>query len=167
MSDSVGLARLFAFIFGFSGLLFIIVATPTHHWFVYKMKNNDTIYGGIWENCRQDTDGMYSCSNLQTTDWLNAVKAFLIIAIILYLFVVLYLIMMVWGKGMTVRFIGIDLLFAAMFGVIAMSVYTGKYHLKPGYEYGWSYVLGWSGSIATVVSGVLCFFADVDYEPVR
>lgn len=61
MSDNVGLCRLFAFIFGFAGVLFLVLATPTHHWFVFKFKNNDTIYGGIWENCRQDNDGMYTC----------------------------------------------------------------------------------------------------------
>ena len=46
------------------------------------------------------------------SDWLNAVKAFLIIAIILYLLVAIYLILMVWGRGLAIRFIGIDLLFA-------------------------------------------------------
>lgn len=45
-------------------------------------------------------------------DWLNAVKAFLIISIILYLMVIIYLIMMVWGRGLAIRYIGVDLLFA-------------------------------------------------------
>lgn len=58
-------------------------------------------------------------------------------------------------------------LFSAMFAIIGMSIYTAKYKMKPGYEYGWSYILGWFGTGFTVVSGILCFFADVDYEPVR
>lgn len=58
-------------------------------------------------------------------------------------------------------------LLSAMFALIGMSVYTAKYKLRPGYEYGWSYILGWLGTVFTTVSGVLCFFADVDYEPMR
>jgi len=165
MAECVGYARLFAFIFGLFGLLFIVIATPTHHWFTFQSKANFLTYGGIWENCKQYANGVYSCLPLPTTDWLNCVKAFLIISIILYLMVVLYLIVLVWGRGLAIRFIGIDLLLAAMFALIAMSVYTAKYKMQPGYNYGWSYTLGWLGTVFTAISGICCFFADVDYEP--
>ena len=64
-------------------------------------------------------------------DWLNAVKAFLIIAIVLYLLVIIYLIIMVWGRGMTIRMIGIDLLFAGM-SFSARSVTFHRFTLCPG-----------------------------------
>ena len=58
-------------------------------------------------------------------DWLNAVKAFLIIAIVLYLLVIIYLIIMVWGRGMTIRMIGIDLLFAGMSFFVQLVTFHG------------------------------------------
>ena len=67
MADIVGLSRLLAFIAGLFGLLFLVIATPTHHWFTFQTKSNETTYGGIWENCKQFPDGLYSCLPLPAT----------------------------------------------------------------------------------------------------
>ena len=66
MAVNVGLIRFAALLLGFVGGLFIILATPTHHWYLKKTSTNGTIYGGIWEDCRSGS-GTYECAKLPTT----------------------------------------------------------------------------------------------------
>ena len=68
---NTGLIRFVAFVFGVLALLFLIIATPTHNWYVGYLSNstnNETmedrtgdIYGGIFEDCYVRKDKSYTC----------------------------------------------------------------------------------------------------------
>lgn len=69
---NTGLIRFVAFVFGVLALLFLIIATPTHNWYVgYLEASNSTngstedrtgdIYGGIFEDCYVRNDDSYTC----------------------------------------------------------------------------------------------------------
>lgn len=68
---NTGLIRFVAFVFGVLALLFLIIATPTHNWYVgYLEASNSTngstedrtgdIYGGIFEDCYVRNDDSYT-----------------------------------------------------------------------------------------------------------
>ena len=68
---NTGLIRFVAFAFGVLALLFLIIATPTHNWYVGYLSNSTNngtvedrtgdIYGGIFEDCYMRKDKSYTC----------------------------------------------------------------------------------------------------------
>lgn len=71
---NVAAIRFIAFFAGLLGVIFLIIALPTHHWYHYTPNSNSTsstpssgsphvqtVYGGIFEDCRLMTDDSYYC----------------------------------------------------------------------------------------------------------
>jgi len=68
---NVACIRFVAFFCGLLGVIFLITAIPTHHWYHARPYgtnstnvsgiHTDTIYGGIFEDCQIMSDSSYSC----------------------------------------------------------------------------------------------------------
>ena len=68
---NIAAIRFIAFFAGLLGVIFLIVALPTHHWYHSRPYGTnetsitglhvETIYGGIFEDCSKMSDGSYSC----------------------------------------------------------------------------------------------------------
>ena len=68
---NIAAIRFIAFFAGLLGVIFLIVALPTHHWYHHRpYGTNETaitglhveeVYGGIFEKCEKMSDSSYSC----------------------------------------------------------------------------------------------------------
>lgn len=177
---NVALIRFFAFFCGLLGVIFLITATPTHHWYharpygtnstnhtAPKGVHVEEIYGGIFEDCKQFSDNSYTCISQKGDAYLKSTKACLIVGILLFAAVIVYTLLLSFTRGICYKVLGGLLVLTAFFIMVAMSIYTDQHSVEgDDAEYGWSFSLGWASFIFTLISGILSFFGSVEYETI-
>jgi len=112
---------------------------------------------GLWRVCRE-APGRPACGSISSSglaDWYGAVRAFSILSVLAC----------VAGIAATLLFIieklpgiipGAIFLGAGVCGIICMSVYTEKTSMPSQmYSYGWSYFLGWVGTVFSGITGII------------
>jgi hypothetical protein len=171
---NVAAIRFVAFFCGLLGVIFLITAIPTHHWYHAKPYNatntphgfhTEEIYGGIFENCHTSSDGSYSCKSNESDGYLKSTKAFLILGIVGYAAIIVYTLVTAFTRGICFKALGFGTLLTAFFIMIAMSIYTDQHpDLGENMEYGWSFSLGWASFVFTLLAGIMAFFGSADYD---
>ncbi|XP_066933119.1 protein NKG7-like [Clytia hemisphaerica] len=175
---NVAAIRFFAFFCGLLGVIFLITALPTHHWYharpygsnetvVPESLHVKTIYGGIFEDCREMSDGSYSCHTTHGDGYVKTTKAFLALGIVGYAAITIYTLLTALTRKLCYKVLGSITVITAFFIMVGMATYTDQHPDKgDNMEYGWSFDLGWVSFVLTLVAGILAFFGDVEYEKV-
>lgn len=132
--------------------IFLAAGTGGNSWRKSTQVDSQT---GLWKACILDI-----CNDvgdfLSEKDWFRATRAFSVIACLLSVPAVLVAIISLFSDKIK-ALIGAILLFcAAACMVIALAIYTDKHPYNKDYtKYGWSYILGWIGALASVGAGIV------------
>jgi len=166
---SVGAIRFFGFFFGILAILFLIIATPTHHWYHAETVSGNTtrhFYGGIFEDCTSVGDSRYTCVSSSGSGYLKATKAFLSLAIVVFAVAIIYTLIWAFMRGICYKVLGGLIIAAGLLTMIGMSIYTDKHKVGSdvGHSYGYSYGLGWASVVFSIIAGILLCFGQPEYE---
>lgn len=174
MGGDVAAIRFCAFLLGLLGLLFLLIATPTHHWFHDSSPKGpgsnvtQESYGGIFETCDTHTGSSgYYCHDTKGHGYVKATKAFMVLAIIMYILIVVYTLVLTYTKGISYKVLSVLTVIAGVFILVAMSIYTDQH--KPesddsDFKFGYSFALGWTSAVFTIIAGILIFFGKPEYQ---
>ena len=136
-----------AAVFMFLAVLFNIISLGSNNW--YEIGNVMNI--GLWKICYPS-----GCYTQDVEDWMKAVRALLILPILLVLAVVpIFVIGMALKKGL-ITFIAVLLVgIQGVMVAIAMIIFTSAtYHNEAEDYLAWSYVMGWISVIFYEISGL-------------
>ncbi|XP_014843281.1 PREDICTED: peripheral myelin protein 22-like [Poecilia mexicana] len=130
--------------------ILLIVSTASSQWSLEKDRHTD-----LWYNCYSDQNG-YHCSQASTEDWIQAVQALMILAVV-FCFVSLlafaYQLFRLF-KGGRFYFTSIFQILASVFVMCAAIIYTVM-RPKSERDYGYSYVLAWVAFPLSLISGLI------------
>ena len=147
-----GIAAFFMFL----AVLFNIISLGSNNWY-----ESGSSYSGLWKTCFNGK--CYTPSESDADDWLKAVRALLILPILLVLIVApIFVVGMALKKG-PITFIAVLLVgIQGVMVAIAMIIFTSETYDNNKQEYlAWSYVLGWISMIFYGISGLALGLATV------
>jgi len=130
--------------------------------------------GGLWEYCVDQSTKPFiptkctTLTGLNLPDWLKATQALFILALIFSLGALVVAVLTLFTEKVKTIHTSILLIIPGVCGLTAMTIFFKKteYPQIPylvmlilranvGYKFGWSYALGWVGSILSLLSAVV------------
>jgi len=133
--------------------IFLAASTGGNAWVVSKIDSD--YQSGLWKSCSPN------CRTIDILeDWFKATRAFSIMATLAAVAATLLAILGMVSEKIKTLFASLFLFGAAFCMMIALSIYTAETDISSSAEYGWSYIIGWIGTVGAVAVGVLGFFAD-------
>jgi len=125
--------------------------------------------GGIWTYCKERTfvyvKNCVKYEGLLLPDWLQATQAFSIFAVLFSGGALGMAVLTLFTEKIKIKHVAILLIIPGVCGIIALAIFTSKLGEHPEIAYlkrygispsfGWSYALGWVGSILSLLSAVV------------
>ena len=151
-----GIAAFFMFL----AVLFNIISLGSNNWYIYEIELIQ-FNSGLWKTCISGQ--CHTLSESDADDWFKAVRALLILPILLVLIVApIFVVGMALKKGL-ITFIAVLLVgIQGVMVAIAMIIFTSETYNNNAQEHlAWSYVLGWISMIFYGISGLALALATV------
>ncbi|XP_030068763.1 lens fiber membrane intrinsic protein-like [Microcaecilia unicolor] len=147
--------RLPGFILTVLSTLFVLVILASPNW-----AYGHGVYFGLWVVCRSQV----CSSTIEIGGGYYAVRAFILIAFILWVVALVLLAMALWfntafpsvGKMKHAANLCIS---AAIFTFLGMAVFTGTINSLSGFMYGWAFGLGWFAALLSITAAVVVMLA--------
>eukprot|EP00112_Aurelia_sp_Birch-Aquarium-sp1_P008915 Seg1996.6 transcript_id=Seg1996.6/GoldUCD/mRNA.D3Y31 product="Lens fiber membrane intrinsic protein" protein_id=Seg1996.6/GoldUCD/D3Y31 len=164
------LVLIIVYLFAFLGFTFVAVSQATTSWTIvdnYKDFVYPDEYQGLWQKCYDKQ--AYECVPRKSLTWLYVVRAFHLMAFLLYAVVMGIFIAAHINRNIKPSLAAGFLLVAALLILVGMIVYTAKAPLPRTVDrnrnpyvtrefkirYGYSYLIGWAGLLLTFMSGIV------------
>lgn len=137
---------------------------------------------GIWKYCTTNpaisiyVSEVTQCytfkpSTIIYTNWMKATQAFSILAVLSSIGATVLAVLTLFIKRIKLHYVSIVMAVPCICGIIALAIFTGEINnhksiilLKLSYNfvYGWSYALGWVGSIFALITAVFGIVLNAD-----
>ncbi|XP_020789135.1 peripheral myelin protein 22a [Boleophthalmus pectinirostris] len=132
-------------------LILLIVSTAASAWQIGGGSSKD-----LWYSC-QATNGGVHCRPASNDDWIQAVQALMILAVLFCFFSLIAFLYQLFKmvKGGRFYFTAIFQILASLFVMCAAIIYTAMKPDDQNMTYGYAYVLAWVAFPLSLVSGLI------------
>ncbi|CAJ1075176.1 peripheral myelin protein 22-like [Xyrichtys novacula] len=132
-------------------LILLIVSTAASAWTVGGDRSSD-----LWYNC-MTTNGGYHCKPASNEDWLQAVQALMILAVLFCFFSLIAFVYQLFRlvKGGRFFFTAIFQILASVFVMCGAIIYTVMSPDDAKVVFGYAYVLAWVAFPLCLISGLI------------
>ena len=165
--------KIIVLVIGVLAFIFCAACTGGNNWieaslFVRRVRSETN--QGIWKVCVRSVcvsiEDSLKVGGHSVPGWYNACRAFAILSVLGIAAGLLLAALGIVNEKIKGFFASVFLFGAALCMIIALSVYASKNDMSSAasflnisWNYGWSFVLGWIGVVATGVSGLISIFA--------